>query len=388
MRHYILYYHGGSSNHGCEALVRTTAELLDYMNNKITLASFRPDDDKKYGIDKFCDIHKMFEIKDVRRWNLRWIKAYFDFKFGNKPNAIDDLLMLEALGAKKGDVALSIGGDNYCYNDTEGLIRANELFRRNGIKTVLWGCSIEPELLEDPVIAYDISRFDLITARESISYEAIKKVNKNTILVADSAFNLKTVKKQLPDGFENSDIVGLNLSQLAESCEYINGITRQNFFSLIDYLLKESNMNVLLIPHVELRHDNDNKLNRIIYEKFKQTSRVKTINNGNCEELKGYISQCRFFIGARTHATIAAYSSEVPTLVLGYSVKSRGIAQDLFGRFDNYVLPIQELKTADDLIKAFKWIIENEAMIKTTLNKQMTSYSHTVYKAVESINQL
>ena len=49
MRKFILYGHGGSANHGCEALVRTTAELLDYKNNRITLASFRPDDDRKYA---------------------------------------------------------------------------------------------------------------------------------------------------------------------------------------------------------------------------------------------------------------------------------------------------------------------------------------------------
>lgn len=388
MRHYILYYHGGSSNHGCEALVRTTAELLDYMNNKITLASFRPDDDKKYRIDKFCDIHKMFEIKDVRRWNLKWIKAYFDFKFGNKPNAIDDLLMLEALGAKKGDVALSIGGDNYCYNDTEGLIRANELFRRNGIKTVLWGCSIEPELLEDPVIAYDISRFDLITARESISYEAIKKVNKNTILVADSAFNLKTVKNALPDELYNNDIIGLNISPLAERCEHIKGITRQNVFSLIEYILKKSNMNILLIPHVEWSHDNDNVINREIFEKYRNTNRVYLISGGNCEELKGYIAQCRFFVGARTHATIAAYSSCIPTLVIGYSVKSRGIAKDLFNDYAHFVVPVQDLESKDTLVSDFKWLYNHENQIKSILENRMYKYKLDLSKLSQQIDRL
>ena len=66
-------------------------------------------------------------------------------------------------------------------------------------------------------------------------------------------------------------------------------------------------------------------------------------------ELKGYIARCRFFVGARTHATIAAYSSCVPTLVLGYSVKSRGIARDLFGNEENYVLPVQSLQEPDEL---------------------------------------
>lgn len=387
MKHYILYYHGGSCNHGCEALVRTTAELLDYKNNKITLASFRPEDDFKYGIEQFCDIHKMYELKDVSRWNPKWLKAYADFKFGNKPNAVDDLLILEALGAKKGDIALSIGGDNYCYNDTQGLIRANELFRRNGIKTVLWGCSIEPELLDDPVIADDISKFDLITARESISYEAIKRVNKNTILVSDSAFQLKTVKMPLPDGFDNKDIVGLNLSPLASICETVEGITINNYEALIEYILSKTDMNVLLIPHVCWTHDDDNTINEKLLKKYGKSHRVKSIGETNCEQLKGYISQCRFFVGARTHATIAAYSSFVPTLVLGYSVKSRGIARDLFGNEDKYVFPVQQLKASDDLVKSFVWIYDNEHLIKSQLQIAIPEYSKRVYKSVKLVRE-
>lgn len=77
------------------------------------------------------------------------------------------------------------------------------------------------------------------------------------------------------------------------------------------------------------------------------------IEDCNCMQLKGYISRCRFFIGARTHATIAAYSTFVPTLVLGYSIKSRGIATDLFGSDENYVISIQDLLNEEDLYQAF-----------------------------------
>lgn len=49
------------------------------------------------------------------------------------------------------------------------------------------------------------------------------------------------------------------------------------------------------------------------------------------------------FIGVRIYVTIAAYSTEVPTLVLGYSVKSRGIAKDIFGSEENYVIPVQDI---------------------------------------------
>ena len=65
---------------------------------------------------------------------------------------------------------------------------------------------------------------------------------------------------------------------------------------------------------------------------FIDTNRVILLpNNLTAIQYKGYIARMRFFIGARTHATIAAYSNCVPTMVLGYSIKSRGIAKDLFG---------------------------------------------------------
>lgn len=69
-------------------------------------------------------------------------------------------------------------------------------------------------------------------------------------------------------------------------------------------------------------------------------------------------------IAARTHASIAAYSQAVPTLVVGYSVKALGIATDLFGTSDNYVIPVQNLKRTDDLRNAFDWLIQNEITIR------------------------
>ena len=51
----------------------------------------------------------------------------------------------------------------------------------------------------------------------------------------------------------------------------------------------------------------------------------------NASEIKWIISQCSAFIGARTHSTIAALSSSVPTISLGYSLKAKGINEDIFG---------------------------------------------------------
>ena len=109
------------------------------------------------------------------------------------------------------------------------------------------------------------------------------------------------------------------------------------------------------------------------------------IGDANCMQIKDCIARCRFFIGARTHATIAAYSTLVPTLVVGYSVKAKGIAKDLFGTYENYVVPVQFLKQPDDLTKAFIWLQNNEYRIKERL---MNVIPEVVKQSKESGRQL
>ena len=94
------------------------------------------------------------------------------------------------------------------------------------------------------------------------------------------------------------------------------------------------------------------------------------------------------FIGARTHATIAAYSTCVPTLVVGYSVKAKGIAKDLFGTYENYVIPVQTLENKEDLINAFKWLNNNKEEIKKHLTDVMPEYIKRAIRAGEEISRL
>lgn len=94
----------------------------------------------------------------------------------------------------------------------------------------------------------------------------------------------------------------------------------------------------------------------MLYDKISRKDRICIVDDHNCMQQKYIISQCSYFIGARTHATIAAYSTCVPTLVVGYSVKAKGIAKDLFGTYENYVIPVQELKEQSDLLNSFLWL--------------------------------
>ena len=169
-------------------------------------------------------------------------------------------------------------------------------------------------------------------------------------------------------------MVGINLSPMIMEKESLTGMAMENYQKLIEYILEKTDMGVALIPHVVWDFSDDRIPLRELYRKYQRTGRVVMIEDHNCMELKGIISRCRFFIGARTHATIAAYSTGVPTLVVGYSVKARGIARDLFGTEEGYVLPVQQLKESDELTRAFIKLYEKRESIQTHLKTILPAY--------------
>lgn len=196
----------------------------------------------------------------------------------------------------------------------------------------------------------------------------------NVKLLPDPAFQLERVDLELPDGFIEGNTVGINLSPMVMNCENGDNITFKNYEKLIEHIIATSDMQIALIPHVVWAENDDRVPLKMLYEKYKNTGRVVMIEDHNCMELKGYIARCRFMIAARTHASIAAYSTCVPTLVVGYSVKAKGIAKDIFGTYENYVLPVQSLSQEEDLTNAFDWIYQREDQIRTHLQSMMPEY--------------
>lgn len=363
-----LYYHGSSENHGCEAIIRSTNKIL---NTDIKVFSMKPEGDYKYNIN---DIMKVCEDKVEDITGIKRVFASIYYKLTNKTlyyTAIRRKGLLENI--ESGDICLSVGGDNYCYVGQETLMDINTLIRKKGAKTVLWGCSIEESMINDD-LKKDLTGYSLIVARESLSYNFLKTINKNTVLLPDSAFQLDKVELPLPEKFIEGNTIGINVSPLIIGCENSNGITIKNYKKLIEWILENTDCNIVLIPHVVIDNNDDREPLKLLYDMYKYSNRIILIGDHNCEEIKGYISRCRFFIGARTHATIAAYSTKVPTLVVGYSVKAKGIAQDIFGAYDNYVVPVQNLKDENDLSNSFKWIYDNELKIKNHLEEMMDDY--------------
>lgn len=379
----VMYYHGGSKNHGCEAIVRATAKIF---GERMKTYAMYPDEDRIYGLHNVVDL-KYDKEEPVCRGSVPYFFSALVQKIC-KSSMLFTYFRWKSFFSQidKGSVYLSTGGDNYCYPGVEKLADYNAIIRQKGGKTVLWGCSVEPERIVGATIR-DLQRYDLITARESLTVEALKKagITKNVVLFPDPAFQLDPEQIPLPAGFVENNMVGINLSPLIISCEHENGITRANYVKLIQYILKHSDMGVALIPHVVKDSLNDFSVLEELYSQFSDNDRVVLVKDHNCQQLKWLISKCRFFIGARTHATIAAYSTGVPTLVVGYSIKALGIAKDIFGTHENYVLPVQSLCTEDDLANSFRWLQSGETAIRDHLQKFIPSYCSRATEAAQCV---
>ncbi len=402
----IVYMHAGSGNHGCEAIVNSLCHMI---KEKVKLVSYFGEEDERYSLKELCEIRgeRRFEnhkAAHVLYYGYRKLtgdrESFIRYRYG-------DVFKKEAA-----PLAISIGGDNYCYENMLGDLRlANSAFNRRGTRTALLGCSIEPELLKRKEISEDLRKYHTIIARESITYEALKEAFGKTskeisektdkgmaeavsggcpevLCFPDPAFTLMAKELPLPEGFALGNTVGINVSPMIQDNEKKSGVTMENYKELISFIIQNTDMQIALIPHVVWERNDDRGPVHELYRAFADTGRVAEIGDGGCEELKGFIGRCRFFVGARTHATIAAYSMGVPTLVVGYSVKARGIARDLFGTEENYVLPVQSLEKKDDLTKGFRWLLSHEKEVREKLGEVMPGYKERALETGKEVDRL
>lgn len=379
----VFYGNGTSGNHGCEAIIRGSVKLIG--DEEYILLSEDPDMDKRYGLSSITEIQKA--TNPIRK-DLNFIKAFLKLRLKNDFVEMDGLEYIGQIQRLKSkvDLALSVGGDNYCYGYTQKYTYLNKQYQRNKIKTVLWGCSIEPDIVNS--IQDDLRKYNLIVSREQITYNALRKIGANVCLAPDPAFFME--KKRISFPFENcnKEIIGINISPLILDRENTDGIGLKSYKCLIDNILENTDAYVLIIPHVVLPSSDDRIASQSLVEFYKENPRVNILKDCSAPEIKYVISKCSFFIGARTHSTIAAYSSGVPTLVVGYSVKARGIALDLFGTTEDYVLSIQNIKEENELCNAFLRLYSKKDEIRQHLYKTLPGYLEKANSVKTMLEQL
>lgn len=388
----ILCGHTGSKNRGCEALVRSTNLILKQAGwNDVVTMTYDRAYDQRLGVDRVAELvpypTRTFVQKATSALARRLLHNVL---LGNTSHFAPVLQRADGQG-----ILLNIGGDTYCYGTPYMSYALNQLAERQKIPTVFWGCSVEARCRTDLDMQRDLNRYGLIIARESLTYDLLRQCVKEpdaVLLACDPAFHLPVQPVDLPQGFLPHNTLGLNLSPLvftdgtnAEDPMY------QNVRALIDFLLETTDLAICLIPHVYSVSDRSGDLQVLDQVKafYPNNPRVLLEDRElSCTELKFIVGQCRFFVGARTHATIAAYSSGVPAIALSYSIKSRGIAKDLFGREEGYALPWEQLQQPTMLLDAFRKILQQqEEALRTLYAQTLPAYKQSILDATEQMKR-
>jgi colanic acid/amylovoran biosynthesis protein len=380
---FLLVGHGSFANRGCEAIVRTTVSLLRerWPDCAIVLASHEAEVDRTHPAARHVDVvpHR----RAARRYSAAWALSEADRRvFRGALGTARRVYSLLASQVASSDCMISIGGDNYSmdYGGPGRWLGLDALARRAGVPYVIWGASIGPfqSPKVDAAVMADLRRSLLVTVRETISHDylADRGVVANVQHVADPAFLLEPeptdVQAYWPDG---EVVVGLNVSPLLRRYRRQSSGDRLAEITVVFLreALKDTRLGFLLVPHVTQPGNDDHIYLAHILDLLGATPRVRLAPRVlNACQLKHVISLCGALVAARTHATIAGFSSGVPTISLAYSQKAHGINRDLFGD-GRWTIDTRQLQSPHEVAERLLRLLSQREEVASHLQRQAQS---------------
>lgn len=353
-----------NGNRGVGALAMSTIFLVNQVakKNKWKINFFH------LGRSESVDVVE-FEQDCIKIKNVLYNR--FNYTKGFIWHILHPNYLLSELNLRKMDFLLDIsGGDSY--SDIYGKDRffqmdsIKRLFRFYNIPQLMLPQTIGPfkdENVKKDAVA-SVESTNMVLSRDKMSYEWVINNTKQTNIkeLIDVAFFLPYTRMSFD---KTKTHIGFNVSALL----WYGGYTKNNQFGLnIDYkefvfslikdFIKQKDVIVHLIPHVvgldEYGVENDYHVATLIKQQIKDFNLIVAPFFFNPIEAKNYISGMDFFIGARMHSCIAAFSSGVPVVPMAYSRKFNGLFEETLNY--PYVVDMKvdiADKIADEIMSAF-----------------------------------
>ncbi|GMV54407.1 MAG: hypothetical protein AMXMBFR6_02120 [Betaproteobacteria bacterium] len=358
MKRFYLSGQTHFGNRGCEALVRSTVGLIE--------AELGPAEFLVPSFDAVSDAAQWPQAADhgvrfvpvpIFPENLRWWSRAQRLWSGTQRWWLPAAQRVDAvtLGLVRDcDAVLMIGGDVITLDYGAASMLWNtgmaETYLREGVPTMLWAASTGPFDREPVIEAYMrgfYGRLHAISVRESFTLGYLDRLGlgERARLVADPAFALAPEPVDDTDFWPEASVngvLGFNISPVIQKFRPAGespAVLQGEVAAFLRAALDRQQLSVLLLPHVDSlngsveRGNSDSAYLGAIHARLGEYGRrVTMVPPGlNAAQLKYLAGRCRYFIGGRTHSTIAALSQCVPTLSIAYSVKAQGINRDLFG---------------------------------------------------------
>ena len=285
------------------------------------------------------------------------------------------------------------------------------------MNTYAFICAAVPMLIGVPVVKYAqamgsfqnpynrflarlvLPKMRFIAARGQNTFDHLSGigVRDNVKICADGAFSLPDdvscaarVQEQCEADafFKSPNLIGLSISSVVrKKCEANHKDYVGSMVQLID-LLNQQGYPVLIIANAARIHsvkarNNDLMTCDEIYARVRQRDLVRWYHEEmRPEEIREWISHCRFLIASRFHAMIFALERKVPVLLIGWSHKYQEVL-DMF-ELGNYSIDYSKM-TVDAILTKFEELKRDESSIREKLN---THHSAIISSSKENIHEI
>ncbi|WP_214041488.1 polysaccharide pyruvyl transferase family protein [Methanoculleus sp.] len=406
---FILAGNGPYTNRGCEAIVRGTTKILrEHFKDPrfICLSHFRSEEQfRRQCLEEYDPaITHLHSNRMNKKQALRnfWKSEAWSYAYRSlfNPASLRYQVYRDMLPYLDDAIAvLSVGGDNYSldYGVPRLFTGLDDIVLEKKKPLAIWGASVGPFSAMPDYERYMSNHLREVTgifARESATIDYLKSigVTRNVYPVADPAFLMDSVK---PEGIEDilpidEEGIGLNLSPLM--AKYVTGGDLEAWTgmaaSIIENVAKKTGIPVYLIPHVTNPNSNDYEFMQRAFSLIRDRNGSITLISPeyNAAGTKWIISRLALFAGARTHSTIAALSSGVPTLSFAYSIKAQGINRDIFGHTDYCMDP--GALNAEEIASRMTSMLDENAAIRNNLAGRIPDVQRTAFSAGVGLKRL
>jgi len=390
-------------NRGCEALVRSVAGIV---RERLPGARFLvPTLDQQRDSTQWpgmaaagCEFVPASERSPrVKWWNraitrIPALLPLWEPRYTPQARVMDEFAQCDGVLMIGGDVISLDYGPGSLFLSS-GLMDAAH---RAGPPTMLFAASVGPFNANPVIERYMVNhlrRYSAISVRESASLAYLQRLGLHeAVLVADPAFRLEPESVALGAPFDQpgAGVLAFNISPLVNQSWQRNNPGKSlldECAAFLQRVLSETRLTVALLPHVDPLDGADENSDShymigLLARLGGASNRVALVRSGlNAAQLKHVVGACRYLIAARTHATVAGWSQHVPTISIAYSVKARGLNQDLFDTLD-YVLDTQKVERAS-LWASYRLLSAREDALRTHLSERIPRWRANAGKSAE-----
>lgn len=392
MKQFLFVGNGPSLNRGCEAITKGTIRILrKTFGSDIRFVSIDFSDGFQSTTTDPALTHQSMSVK---RFSPSWFARSVWRALPTPPL----WLPMIASHLEKSQAVLALGGDNYSmdYGSLRVHLDILDYIQHKGYPFVIWGASVgkfeKKGATYREVVADKLRHIPLILARESVTvdYLASIGVEANVRRVADPAF---VMEPTAPDSFPLEIVegtIGFNFSPLmAKFITKGDVVAAQELVTtLLRAAMKATERPFLLIPHVFKDGNNDHTFLQQPYQILKKEGFPIQLlpPTLSASEIKWVMNQLSVFAGARTHSTIAAISSGIPTLSFSYSIKSIGLNKDVFGH-DEFVIRPEEI-SPQRTVAVLSRLVNEEPEVRVQLQNRLPHIKKLAFQSGVYLQEL